>query len=134
MLQFINTILGLGASVMMPIIIFIIGLVVGMKPIKALRAGFTVGVGFIGINLITGQMGSFMSPIIEGLQEKWHMSLDTYDMGWPVSSGYVYPAKDGQDFNGGSKPAFQCRAGFYEQEISRKKDEHRNGFSGPSGR
>ena len=39
MLQFINTILGLGASVMMPIIIFIIGLVVGMKPIKALRAG-----------------------------------------------------------------------------------------------
>ncbi len=90
MLQFINTILGLGASVMMPIIIFIIGLVVGMKPIKALRAGFTVGVGFIGINLITGQMGSFMSPIIEGLQEKWHMSLDTYDMGWPVSSGIAF--------------------------------------------
>lgn len=89
-MQFIQLILDLGASVMMPLIIFVLGLVVRMKPIKALRAGLTVGVGFIGINLITGTMGSYMTPIIEGLQKQWSLSLDTYDMGWPVSSGIAF--------------------------------------------
>ncbi|MFR6312415.1 PTS transporter subunit IIC [Anaerofustis stercorihominis] len=89
-MSIIQTILDLGASVMMPLIILIIGLIVGMKPIKALRAGLTVGVGFIGINLITGTMGTYMTPIIEGLQKNWHMTLDTYDMGWPVSSGIAF--------------------------------------------
>lgn len=89
-MQFIQLILDLGASVMMPLIIFVLGLVVRMKPIKALRAGLTVGVGFIGINLITGTMGGYMTPIIEGLQKQWSLSLDTYDMGWPVSSGIAF--------------------------------------------
>lgn len=89
-MSIIQTILDLGASVMMPIIILIIGLIVKMKPIKALRAGLTVGVGFIGINLVTGTMGTYLTPIIEGLQKNWHLSLDTYDMGWPVSSGIAF--------------------------------------------
>ncbi|MBR3228392.1 MAG: hypothetical protein IKF68_07610 [Erysipelotrichaceae bacterium] len=90
MLDFINTILGLGASVVMPIIIFIIGLVFRMKPVKAARAGLTVGVGFIGINLVTGLMGGYLSPIIEGLQSRFNIMLDIYDMGWPVSSGIAF--------------------------------------------
>ena len=89
-MEIIQTILDLGASVMMPIIIFIIGIIVKMKPIKALRAGLTVGVGFIGINLVTGTMGTYLTPIIEGLQKNWHLALDTYDMGWPVSSGIAF--------------------------------------------
>ncbi|MDT2659789.1 PTS transporter subunit IIC [Enterococcus hulanensis] len=89
-MHFIQLILDLGASVMMPLIILLLGLVVRMKPIKALRAGLTVGVGFIGINLITGTMGGYMTPIIEGLQKQWSLSLDTYDMGWPVSSGIAF--------------------------------------------
>ena len=90
MLNVINTILGLGASVVMPIIIFLIGLVFKMKPVKAMRAGLTVGVGFIGINLVTGLMGGYLSPIISGLQSKFNIMLDVYDMGWPVSSGIAF--------------------------------------------
>ena len=89
-MEILQKILDLGASVMMPIIIFVIGIIVGMKPIKAIRAGLTVGIGFIGINLVTGMMGTYMSPIIDGLKEGLKLSLTTMDMGWPVSSGIAF--------------------------------------------
>lgn len=89
-MEFIQSILGLGASVVIPIIIFLIGIAVKMKPIKALRAGMTIGVGFIGITMISGMVGSFMSPIIAALQETYNLSLDTYDLGWPVASGIAF--------------------------------------------
>lgn len=89
-MEILQKILDLGASVMMPLIIFIIGIIVGMKPVKAIRAGLTVGIGFIGINLVTGMMGTYMSPMIEGLKARLHLSLTTMDMGWPVSSGIAF--------------------------------------------
>lgn len=89
-MEILQRILDLGASVMMPIIILVIGMIVGMKPIKAVRAGLTVGIGFIGINLVTGMMGTYMSPMIEGLRDKLNLSLTTLDMGWPVSSGIAF--------------------------------------------
>ena len=50
----LNYIVDLGPQVMMPIIITIFGLILGAKFGKALRAGLTVGVGFIGLNLVIG--------------------------------------------------------------------------------
>ena len=45
--QFIQ---GLGVAVVMPIVIFILGLCFKTGVGKSLRAGLTVGVGFIGLN------------------------------------------------------------------------------------
>lgn len=89
-MEFIQSILGLGAAVVVPIIILVIGLIVGMNIIKALRAGITVGVGFTGLMLITGMIGQYMNPIIQALQKNWHLALDTYDIGWPVASGIAF--------------------------------------------
>lgn len=89
-MEILQKVLDLGASVMMPIIIFVIGVIVGMKPMKAIRSGLTVGIGFIGINLVTGMMGTYMSPMIDGLRTKLNLSLTTLDMGWPVSSGIAF--------------------------------------------
>ena len=50
-IDFFSYINGLGASVMMPIILTIFGVILGAKFGKALRGGLTVGVGFIGLNL-----------------------------------------------------------------------------------
>lgn len=49
--------LDLGAAVFLPIVLFIIGLIVGMKPGKAFSSALTLGVAFIGINLLIGYMG-----------------------------------------------------------------------------
>ena len=58
--QFIQ---GLGLSVVMPIVIFIIGCAFRTGVGKSLRAGLTVGVGFIGLNLVINSLlGTSLSP------------------------------------------------------------------------
>ena len=47
-----NVILDAGATVMLPIIITIVGLIFGVKLGKAFRSGLMLGIGFAGINQI----------------------------------------------------------------------------------
>ena len=57
-------IIGLGAAVMMPILFTIIGLCIGMKFGKALKSGLYVGVGFVGLNVVTKLLtDNFTSPL-----------------------------------------------------------------------
>ena len=51
--QVFSYIIALGASVMMPIIFTIIGMCIGMKFGKALKSGLFVGVGFVGLGVVT---------------------------------------------------------------------------------
>ena len=46
-------IIGLGAAVMMPIIFTILGVCIGIKLPKALKSGLLVGVGFVGLSVVT---------------------------------------------------------------------------------
>ncbi|MCX8025365.1 MAG: PTS galactitol transporter subunit IIC, partial [Thermanaerothrix sp.] len=46
----------LGATVMLPIIIFLLALILGAKPGRAFRAAVTIGVAFVGINLVINLM------------------------------------------------------------------------------
>ena len=50
-LGFFQYISDMGATVMMPIIICVMGCILGAGFGKSLRAGLTVGIGFIGLNL-----------------------------------------------------------------------------------
>ena len=65
-IDFFSYINGLGASVMMPIILTIFGVILGAKFGKALRGGLTVGVGFIGLNLAVG-----LVHILHQLYSRW---------------------------------------------------------------
>ena len=55
-LSALDVVVKLGASVMMPIIITIFALILRVNFGKALRAGLTVGVGFVGLNLVPAIM------------------------------------------------------------------------------
>lgn len=46
---FMNIFMSLGSSVFIPAIIIILGLILRMKPGKAIVAGLTIGIGFIGL-------------------------------------------------------------------------------------
>ena len=48
-LSVLDKVVALGAFVMMPVILFIMGIIFRMKASDALRAGITVGIGFKGI-------------------------------------------------------------------------------------
>lgn len=86
-LGFFTFIQGLGVSVMMPIIITIIGAALGAGFSKSLKAGLTVGVGFIGLNLIINNLlGVNLAPAVETMVERFGLALSIIDVGWPASS------------------------------------------------
>ena len=83
-------ILDLGSSVVMPLIITILGLILGQKFSKAFRSGMTIGIGFIGINLVIGLMGDFVSPAAQAMTQRFGMNLSVIDVGWPVSASIAF--------------------------------------------
>ena len=90
--QFIS---GLGPAVMMPIIIFILALVFRVKFSDALRAGLTIGVGFIGLNLIVGIMGDSLGEAVQTITKVYGLNLSVMDVGWPGVSAVAFAGKAG---------------------------------------
>ena len=72
--------LDLGAAVFLPIVLFIIGLIVGMKPGKAFSSALTLGVAFIGINLLIGYMGDTVGAAFTTIVEGSDSTLKYIDM------------------------------------------------------
>lgn len=89
-MDILNYILGMGSSVVMPIIITILGMILGQKFSKAFRAGLTIGIGFIGINLVVGLMGNYITPATQAMIQNFGLSLEVFDVGWPVSSSIAF--------------------------------------------
>ncbi len=86
----VNFILNMGPSVMMPIILFIMAMVFRIKISKAIRASLTVGMGFIGINLVLGLMVQTLSPATEAMVNNLGLQLNVMDVGWPASSAIAF--------------------------------------------
>lgn len=80
----------LGASVVLPILITIFGLILGLPFKKAFKAGVTIGIGFIGINLVIGLMGQQVSPAAQAMAERFGVGLDVVDVGWPSSAAIAF--------------------------------------------
>lgn len=78
---FMNIFMSLGSSVFIPAIIIILGLILKMKPGKAIVAGLTIGIGFIGLSMVTGVMTDALGPAIELMVEKYGLSLSIMDLG-----------------------------------------------------
>ena len=83
-------IIGLGAPVMMPIIFTIIGLCIGMKFGKALKSGLYVGVGFVGLNVVTKLLTSNFEDPLDAITKIYHWTLNIFDMGWPAAAAVAY--------------------------------------------
>lgn len=80
----------LGATVFMPIVIFIVALIFGAKPGKAFRAALTIGVAFIGINLVLGLMGSNIGSAAQAMAVRTGVQLTTVDVGWPAAAAIAF--------------------------------------------
>jgi len=80
----------LGATVVLPIIIFFVGLVLGAKPGKAFRAGITIGIAFIGINLVIGLMWGTLSDVAQAMVTNWNITRDIVDVGWPAAAAIAF--------------------------------------------
>lgn len=83
-------IISLGASVMMPIIFTVIGLCIGMKFGKALKSGLYVGVGFVGLGIVTGLLTTNFKDPLDLISSIYELDLKVFDMGWPAAASVAY--------------------------------------------
>ena len=88
--QVFSYIIGLGAAVMMPIIFTILGVCIGIKFSKALKSGLLVGVGFVGLSVITSLLTSTLGPALSDVVKIYDLQLKVFDMGWPAAASVAY--------------------------------------------
>lgn len=88
-----QSILNLGAAVFLPIVMFIIGVVVGLKPSKAISAGLTLGVALVGINMVISFMSDTVGVAAQAFVEHTGIQLTALDMGWApaISPAWAWP-------------------------------------------
>lgn len=89
-IDFIMYIVGLGPTVLIPIIMLIFGLCVRVPFTKALRGGLMVGIGFIGLNATVSILTDVMNPAIKNMIQVMHLNLQVIDVGWPSASAIAY--------------------------------------------
>ena len=83
-------VIGLGAAVMMPVIFTILGTLIGIKFSKALKSGLLVGVGFVGLGVVTALLTSSLGPALKGMTELYNLNLPYFDLGWPAAAAVAY--------------------------------------------
>lgn len=91
----INYIMSLGASVMMPIIFTIFGVLLGLGVSKSLRAGISVGIGFVGLSVITQLLADNLGPAVNQMVELYGLDLKVLDIGWPAAAAVAYGTEVG---------------------------------------
>lgn len=91
----INYIMSLGASVMMPIIFTVFGVLLGLGLSKSLRAGISVGIGFVGLSVITKLLADNLGPAVNQMVELYGLDLKVLDIGWPAAAAVAYGTEVG---------------------------------------
>ncbi|MDK2463841.1 MAG: PTS transporter subunit IIC, partial [Candidatus Korarchaeota archaeon] len=82
--------LGLGATVAIPIILFIVGLAFKIPASKAFRAALTIACGFVGINLVIGLLWGTMSDVAQAMVQRTGIELTVIDVGWPAAAAIAW--------------------------------------------
>ena len=83
-------VISLGAAVMMPIIFTALGVCIGIRPARALKSGLLVGVGFVGLGVVTALLTSSLGPALKGMTELYRLNLPFFDLGWPAAAAVAY--------------------------------------------
>lgn len=92
-LNFVQYFVNLGPAVMLPIVIFIVGLVLGQSVGKALRSGISIGIGFIGIGLVISLMLDNLAPAAQAMSANFGISMNLIDVGWPGMSPITWASQ-----------------------------------------
>ena len=82
--------IGLGAAVMMPVIFTVLGVAVGIRLPNALKSGLKVGVGFVGLGVVTALLTSNLGPALKAVTALHRLDLPYFDLGWPAAAAVAY--------------------------------------------
>lgn len=82
MLEVIQSIMSLGAVVMLPIVMTILGIIFRMPLGRAIKAGLMIGIGFAGLGLVIGLLMTTVQPAIDYYRSLNTGGFTTVDVGW----------------------------------------------------
>lgn len=91
----VQYILGFGAAVFIPVVIFILGLVFRLKPSSAFRSAILMGVAFTGMSLvISGLFYTSVAPAATAMVSRLGLHLNILDIGWTPAAAiaWAWPA------------------------------------------
>ena len=77
----ISYIVDLGSYIFVPMLMGLIGLLFGLKFPKALRAGATVGVGLVGVSIVSTLTSQSLGPVINEMVKVLNLNLTAIDVG-----------------------------------------------------
>ena len=89
-----------GATVIVPVILFIIALCMGVTPKKAFNSALLASVGLTGFNLVINSYSSTITPIVSSMVENTGVNLPALDTGWQSVSVIAYSTQVGILFIG----------------------------------
>lgn len=90
MLEVIQSIMNMGAVVMLPIVMTILGLIFRMKLGRAIKAGLMIGIGFSGLGLVIGLLMATVDPAIQYYKGLDTEGFTTVDVGWAAMGASVW--------------------------------------------
>jgi PTS system galactitol-specific IIC component len=85
--NFLNSI---GPLLALPVIVAVLGIILGQKWDSAIRSGLLTAIAFVGIFLTVGLLGSTLSTIGSAFAERTGTGLDIIDIGWPAASALAF--------------------------------------------
>ncbi len=85
--EFLNNI---GPLIALPVVIALLGIILGQKWDSAIRSGLLTAVAFVGIFLTVGLLGETVSAIGQTFAENTGTNLDVIDIGWPAASALAF--------------------------------------------
>ena len=85
--EFLN---GIGPLIALPVVIAVLGIILGQKWDSAIRSGLLTAVAFVGIFLTVGLLGETVSTIGQNFAQNTGTNLDVIDIGWPAASALAF--------------------------------------------
>lgn len=86
----LNWISKLGPMVMMPMIIFILGLIFRVKMNTLVKSALTIGVGFAGVTIVINWFVAQVGPSVHAMVQNWGIQTSIMDVGWPARAAATW--------------------------------------------
>lgn len=84
-----------GSTLILPVFIFILAFAMGARAGRAFRAAVTIGIAFIGINLVIDLMVRSLSGVANAMVINTGYKLDIVDVGWPSAAAIAFGSSVG---------------------------------------
>lgn len=85
--NFLNSV---GPLIVLPVVITLLGIVLGQRVDRAFRSGLLTAVAFVGIFLTVGLLGDTVSKIGQAFATATGTGLNIIDIGWPAASALAF--------------------------------------------